>query len=95
MQLVIATVEIEESAVDTARTALTTLAQESRGDTGCLSYEFHQSTESPTTFRSIETWASAEDLDAHMGQPHVASAIEQLTPHLTAELDIASYGVDG
>lgn len=93
MLVTIATVRVEPAAVDRARETLGALAEASREDDGCRAYSFNQDVEEPTTFRSVEVWDGQAQVDAHMGTPHVASAIETLTPHLTAEIDIQHHVV--
>lgn len=55
--------------------ALAALVEPTRAEEGCTSYELFVSTADPTTFITIETWRSQDDLDAHMQTPHIADAL--------------------
>jgi quinol monooxygenase YgiN len=45
----------------------------SRQDEGCESYTFSADLDEPGRFHVSEQWASQEAMDAHMGQPHMAT----------------------
>lgn len=57
------------------RDALTALVPPTREEPGCLAYSLHESTNSPGTFFTVETWKAQSDLDAHMQTPHIAAAL--------------------
>ena len=61
--------------------ALTRLAEASRGDTGCISYEIFASDSTPGTFVTIEKWESQADIDTHMASPHIAEMITAAGDH--------------
>lgn len=65
----------------------------SRNDPGCLAYSFHSNVENPNTFSSIERWESREDLDAHLGTPHVAELIGALQQMVTGPPVVTVYEV--
>ncbi len=93
MHIVIATASCQPDKHDAMVDVLTTLSTASRDDDGCQSYEFYTSIEDPNQFRSVEMWASADAAGAHMGQPHVATALQDLEPLLASAPSIISYGV--
>jgi quinol monooxygenase YgiN len=85
---VVATIPINPAEAVTAAAALAALAEGSRSDEGCLSYEVFSSQAVPGVFVTIEEWRSQEDLDAHMATPHVASAFEIAGPLLAGDIAI-------
>ncbi len=93
MHIVIATATAQPDQADDMAAVLVTLSEASRDDDGCLAYDFHAAIEDPTLFRSVEMWESAEAAGAHMGQPHVAQALQDLEPLLAAPPSIIQYGV--
>ncbi len=46
----------------------------SRKDAGCIRYDLFVAQGAPGTFVMLETWASQEDLNAHMSSPHLGAA---------------------
>ncbi len=85
---VVATVPIDPTRAAEAAPALAALAEASRGDEGCLSYDVFESAATPGLFVTVEAWRSQADLDAHMAQPHVGTAFEVAGPLLTGEVAI-------
>ena len=74
---------------------LTELASASRGEDGCLSYEFTTDLENPDSFASIETWADRAALEAHLAAPGAAKVMEKLGPLLAGAPSITGYDVPG
>lgn len=93
MHIVIATATSQPDQREAMADVLTTLTDASRGDDGCVSYDFYTSIEDPTGFRSVEMWESAEAAGAHLGQPHVATALDDLAPLLAGPPSIIQYEV--
>lgn len=85
---VVATIPLDAERAAEAAPALAELAAASRTDQGCLRYDVYASTSVPGTFVTVEEWESQGDLDAHMGQPHVAKAFEVAGPLLVGEVTI-------
>ena len=52
------------------------LAQKSRQDAGCISYEMYQDIHDETLMTMIETWENEADLQAHLNSAH----FKQLVP---------------
>ncbi|WP_372728764.1 putative quinol monooxygenase [Nocardioides sp.] len=86
---VVATIPVTVESVEAVRAGLAELAAASlREEEGCLAYEAFESTSTPGTFVTIESWRSAEDMEAHMSTPHVAAAFETIGPVLAGDLVI-------
>lgn len=85
---VVATIPIDPARADEAAPTLAALAEASRSDAGCLGYEVFTSSAQPGVFVTIESWTTQADLDAHMKQPHVATAFEVAGPLLAGDVAI-------
>lgn len=64
--------------------ALRALVEPTRAEAGCLSYDLYVSQADPATFITVERWRSQDDVDAHMGTPHIAQAFAAAGDHLAA-----------
>lgn len=70
MILVTGTIRVgSESVLTKVRQALINRAVRSRGDEGCLDYNFATSFENPLEIRLIEVWQNEELLQAHLQIP--------------------------
>lgn len=61
------------------------LAQASRQDAGCISYEMYQDTTDETIMTMIETWESEGDLQAHINSPHFKKLVPIINTLATKE----------
>jgi quinol monooxygenase YgiN len=59
-----------------------------RAEAGCLNYDFHADASDPCIFVFYENWRSQDDLDAHMGMPHLAPLFTQLDRLLARPVEI-------
>ncbi len=85
---VVATIPAAPEAVDGIRAALGELAAATRAEEGCLAYDLYESGGAPGTFVTIERWADAAALDAHLASPHVAAAFAAAEGALAGEVAI-------
>ncbi|MCW2796720.1 antibiotic biosynthesis monooxygenase [Nocardioides sp.] len=86
---VVATLPVKPDSVEAARSALAALATASlANDAGCLQYDVFESGAVPGLFITIEAWASEENLNAHMGAPHIAEAFTVLGGALDGEVGL-------
>ncbi|MEM1436933.1 MAG: antibiotic biosynthesis monooxygenase [Pseudomonadota bacterium] len=70
MILITGTIVLEsEAELSAVREALARRAARSRGDDGCIDYQFSVSLENPREVRLVEAWASEEQLQAHLAVP--------------------------
>ena len=53
------------------------LVQPTHDEPGCILYALHQGTDNPAQLAFVERWASREELDAHLGSPHVKAILER------------------
>ena len=85
---VVATIPAKPEAADAVREALTTLAEATRAEEGCLAYDLFESASTPGTFVTVERWTGSAALDAHMATPHVAAAFAAAAGALSGEVAI-------
>ncbi|MEO8080542.1 MAG: putative quinol monooxygenase [Caldimonas sp.] len=72
---VMASIVVHPPHAAAAKALLIELAEASRKEAGCLSYELFQRPDLPHVFQTVESWRAAEDADAHMKTAHVGAAI--------------------
>ena len=72
-----------------------TLADRSRKETGCISYEVLQDKAAPGRFVLVEEWSSTAALDAHNQTPHFHQAVSSAAPLLAAPLEVGRYAAVG
>ncbi len=85
---VVATIPVKPERADELRGALVALAEASRGDEGCLSYDVYESAAAPGVFVTVERWTGQDALDAHMQTPHIAAAMQAADGALSGEIAI-------
>jgi quinol monooxygenase YgiN len=71
---VVAVIKAKEGKEAVVREAMSSLMAPSRQDKGCLRYDLYEAQGAPGTFINLETWASQEDIHAHLAQPHLGAA---------------------
>lgn len=59
------------------------LLEPSRKDDGCISYNLYEEPEQPGRFWFLEVWASKEQLEAHLAQPHLVGFAAKKDQYLT------------
>jgi len=85
---VVATLPIDPTKTIEAAAALSALAAASREEEGCYAYDVFESATAPGTFVTIEAWRSEDDMNAHMGTPHLAAAFELLGPAIAGDVGL-------
>ena len=86
-----ATLIARPDTIDATRDALASLVEPSRAEAGCEHYELFQSADEPTRFQTVERWASAEAVQAHLGSEHVQAAFAAAPDLLGAEPVIQTF----
>ena len=67
------------------------LANASRHEPGCLSYEVFQAAERLELFQTIERWRDEQAANAHMATPHVQAAISSAQTLFAAAPEITMF----
>ena len=88
---IMARITVKPESAAAAKGVLTTLVNESRKEAGCLAYELFQRPDAPHVFQTVEQWADKASADAHMGTPHVGTAIATAGPMFSAAPEILAF----
>ena len=70
---------------------LTGLAAQTRGEAGCVAYHVSRDLDTPGRFLITENWASLEQMQTHLGLPHIGPAVQALQDMGVTELSITAY----
>lgn len=73
---------------DAARAIVKRLEKESQNEEGNLRFAACESAAAPGTFVVVEDWSTQAALDDHLRAPHLATAMEQLTPLLAGTVAV-------
>ncbi len=68
--VLIARLKVKPGAVESAKRAALAIIENSRGEAGCLNYDFHQAIDDETIFVWHETWANKAAINAHATSEH-------------------------
>ncbi len=68
--VLIARLKVKPDSVKSAKQAALAIIEDSRAETGCLNYDFHQAIDDETIFLWHETWANKAAIDAHGASEH-------------------------
>ena len=83
--VVVAKIKIKEQFKDEVYAELLALHKSTHAlDDGCIQYELHKDLEDSNRFTFIETWESAQLLEAHMATAHFASFAKTIENKLDA-----------
>lgn len=66
-----------------------------RGEEGCLWFEWSRSLEDPTEYVLVEAFRDGEAGGAHVGSPHFREAQQTLPQHLVQTPQIVNFEVPG
>lgn len=79
MVKVIAKFFVKEDKVEEFLKLASVLVEESRKETGCVSYNLLQDVSNPQTLIMVEEWESAKILKTHMDSAHFTSIIPKMS----------------
>ena len=75
---VIATMKARPGKEEELRDALVALVEPTSQEAGYVTYDLHQGVEDPGLFCFYENWESGEQLDAHLGSPHIVDLVARI-----------------
>ena len=90
---VVVKITARPDAASAMRAVVLALAQASRKEAGCVSYDVLQNAAELHVFVLVEEWTSTAHLDAHNLAPHVHDAVMRATPLAAAPLDVGRYAL--
>ena len=70
---------------------LLNLVAPTRKESGCISYDLHQSPEDPAKFLFYETWASKAQLDVHLANAQIQALLPRVGELCTGFPDIVVW----
>jgi quinol monooxygenase YgiN len=85
--------QIRPDKLEQAKANAIAMSKASVEEPGCISYEFSQQLDDPTTFRLFEEWESAEALAIHFTLPHFLAFSGTLGDFLAAPPKFTKYEV--
>lgn len=68
--VLIARLKVKADSVESAKQGALAIVKDSRAETGCINYDFHQAIDDETVFVWHETWANRAAIEAHGGSEH-------------------------
>lgn len=68
--VLIARLKVKKDAVERVKQAALAIVENSRRESGCLNYDFHQASDDETVFIWHETWANQAAIGAHGKSAH-------------------------
>ncbi len=71
--------------------AFKALVEPTHGESGCVLYALHQGVDDPSRLAFVERWASREELNTHLGSPHVAAILARAQELFGDSADIVVY----
>lgn len=88
---VLARINVSPESAAAAHEVLAKLAEASRKETGCRSYELLHRPDAPHVLQTIEEWDDQTCVDAHMQTPHLKDAMKVAKPMFTTPPEILSF----
>jgi quinol monooxygenase YgiN len=70
---------------------LVSVIEPTRKEEGNIAYVLHRSMDNPDELMFDEIWDDNESLEAHLKQPYIKSAVEQMTPILAKPVELRRY----
>ena len=76
---------------ETVRRELLALVAPTAKESGCITYDLHQSADDKSLFMFYENWCSREDLDEHLGTTHLQAFLGKADKLLAEPVDISLW----
>jgi quinol monooxygenase YgiN len=70
---------------------LVSVIEPTRKEEGNIAYVLHRSMDNPDELMFDEIWVDKESLEAHLKQPYITSAVEQMTSILAKPVELRRY----
>lgn len=76
---------------DQLQNILVNVIEPTRREEGNIAYVLHRSMDTPDELMFDEIWTDKETLEAHLNQPYITSAVEQMTSILAKPVELRRY----
>jgi quinol monooxygenase YgiN len=86
--VLIARLKVKPDSVESAKRAALAIVEDSRAETGCINYDFHQAINDETIFIWHETWANKTAIDAHGASQHFKDFSQKIKDSVDEPLQI-------
>ena len=93
MIVVSGTITYDSADHDGVRSAVMKVAEATRAENGCITYEFFADLAGPGRMRVFEEWETDDALKAHATQPHMLAFREELGTYRMTSRQITRYVV--
>lgn len=93
--IVLATATAKTGAEKALLDALLEVAEPTRAQPGCVSFELLRATDNPNVVTAIERWASKAAHDRHLQGAHVARLMAAMEPLLAGAPSLVAYETAG
>jgi len=95
MIIVLGEITADAKAIEGARAALVKMQDETRKESGCISYGFSIDVGDASCIIIAERWKSMDDLNAHMKTPHMAEFGKAVGSIKPTGMSIKAYDIAG
>lgn len=86
--VLIAHLKVKPDSVESAKRAALAIVENSRAETGCLNYDFHQAIDDETIFVWHETWVNKAAIEAHGASEHFKDFSQKIKDSVDEPLQI-------
>jgi quinol monooxygenase YgiN len=76
---------------DKLQRILVSVIEPTRKEEGNIAYVLHRSMDNPDELMFDEIWLDKESLEAHLKQPYIVSAVEEMTSILVKPVELRRY----
>ncbi len=76
---------------EAVRKELLALVAPTTRERGCINYDLHRAAEDRSLFMFYENWRSRDDLDEHLGKPHLQAFLGKVDELLAEPVDISLW----
>ena len=87
--------KVQPGAIEKVREAMENAILETRKEAGCIDYSYGRDVLDPDTIIILEYWESAEALQNHFTQPHMAEWMQALGQAGVISQDVKAYDIAG
>jgi len=86
---------VKPGAIDKVRHVMEETVRATRNEDGCIDYSYGVDVLDPNTIIILEYWESAEALQAHFTQPHMAVWMKTLGEAGVVSQDVKAFNISG
>ena len=88
---VVARIKARPGMEEEVRKELLALVAPTTKERGCITYDLHQAADDKARFMFYENWCSREDLEEHLGKPHLISFLDKADRLLAEPVEISLW----